>query len=470
MNDRKPMSTELNLRTRGLGLAVDGSNLTAVAVHNKFNKLNYQGHEHLEAFESLQDEEVVEFIEEFQAKYKIKRSDTMLVIPRSEIDVQFADFPAEAGASLDEAIEYQLPNYFPGDIEGYDFFHQVIHRGDNLRVMIIATRKEYLGHAFSYLRRYKLKLSGIGLSTLALVNGLAKSDNPRFTQERIVVFHFHHGALEMIALNCGTLTTTTLIPLADEAEFQSDIFMRDLEDAFSRARMDPNDVNTYLWTGSAPEVVHHLLQVDLMFPKDTWKDTHGVTIPSDALPGFGAAVTTLKDKVPFGFNYLPEKLRKRHKRLPVMLAALLVPILLLSLLVMEYREYSEIANEANMLEQRVEEVKERAFALSDARTRFEEKQQELDLFLRFQTNQMLVRMLLNLAQELPTHTYLTSMNIKDGNQLTLIGESDNPFEVQRILQNSPYLKEVDASRPTTTTGNGKKRFTYTAVIMLEALR
>lgn len=472
MNDRKSLSTEVNLRTRGLGLMIDGPHLKAVAVHNKFNKLSYQGFETLLNFETLQDEEVIEFIDEFQSKYKVKRSDTMMILPRSEVDIQFADFPAEAGASLDEAIEYQLPNYFPGEIDELDFFHQIVHRGDQLKVMIVATRKEYLGHAFGYMRRYKLKLSGIGLSTLATVNGLAKSDAARFAKERIMVFQFHQHHLEMIAINQGILTTTALIAIPQAETFDNDIFMRDLEDAISRSRMDPNDIDTYLWVGDAPEMLDFLLHQELLFPKDTWRDPQAEAIPSEALPGFGAAVTTLKDKVPYNFNFLPEKLRKRHKRLPVILAVIIVPILIMTLMAMEFREYRDLYNEASMLRDRVEDLEKRAFAITDARTAYEEKQQELDLFMRFQTNQMLVKMLLNLAQELPTHTYLTSMTIKDGNELSLQGESENPFEVQRILQNSPFLKDVDATRAITKsrTEDGKQRFSYNATIVLEALR
>jgi Tfp pilus assembly protein PilN len=472
MNQRKSMPTEINLRTLGLGLAVEGARLIAVAVHNKYNKLSYQGFEVLEDFESLQDEEVIEFIEDFQAKYKVKRSDAMMILPRSMFDIQFADFPAEAGASLDEAIEYQLPNYFPGENEETDFFHQVIHRGDQLRVMIIAARKEYMGHAFGFMRRYKLKLSGIGLSTLALVNGLAKSDAERFEQERIVVFDFHPGHMELIAINQGVLTTTTIVPIPDQETFDQDVFLQDLEDAFSRARMEPNDVNSYLWSGKPPEILEQVLYAELLFPKDTWQDPQGAEVPSQAYSGFGAAVTTLKDRVPYLFNFLPEKLRKRHKRLPVMLAAIIVPILFLTFIALETREYLDLRSETIALEEQVEKVKGRSFALSDARTAYEIKEQELDIFKRYQTNQMLVKMLLNMANDLPTHTYLTSMTIKNGNELSLQGESENPFEVQRILQNSPFLKDVDASRAITNSRaqDGKKRFSYNATIVLEALR
>lgn len=469
MSERSPRAFEFNLRTRGWSLMIDGPHLYLTAVHNKWNQLHYRSFEVLENYESQSNEDIRDFLDEFLGKNGVKRGDAMLMLPRSQVTLQMTEFPAEAEESLSEVMEYQLGNYFPGNLEEMEFFPQIVSKGDVLRVMIVAVPKEVLGKAFGFMSTYKLKLAGMTVSTFGMVNGLSKSHPNAFAQSRIAYFHGFHNGLEISHLNQGKLVGSHFFPIENEQDLETlPVF---LEEAFSQSRIDPNDIDLYLWGGNfEPELKNTLTEVG--FPEDTWTDASEKTIPPDALPGFGGCVTALHDKLPLSLNLLPENLRKRHKRLPVMLGIVALVILSMFYVYTEVGEYRALAEEKADLESRTEELFKRVVELSDARNAYEGKQTELALYNRYQTNSMLVKIVGSLAHSLPEDTYLTNLTIKNGSQLTLQGESEDPFKTQRILDKLPFLKDFKDSNAITNSrrGNDKKRFTYKATIVLEALK
>jgi len=469
MSEKPSRAIEFNLRTRGWSLMIDGPHLYLTAVHNKWNQLHFRSVEILENYETQTPEDIRDFLDEFLAKNSVKRGDAMLMLPRSAVTLQLAEFPVEAANSLDEVMEYQLGNYFPGNLESMEFFPQIVSHGDVLRVMIVAIPKEVLGKCFALIRQYGLKLAGITVSTFALVNGLSKSHPNQFSSSRIAFFQAFHNGLEISHISNGKLAGSHFLAFGEA--FQEENLAPFLEESFSQSRIDPNDIDCYLWSGSFSEsLVTHLKAYG--FPEDTWTDASDKVIRSEALAGFGGCVTALHDKLPLELNLLPENLRKRHKRLPVMLAAMALVVLSVFYIYSEIKEYRQLLSEHAALEERNEEVFERVAELSEARNLYEIKSEELVSYNRFQTSSLLVKVIGSLSQVLPEDTYLTNMAIKNGDQLTLQGESEDPFKTQRLLDGLPYIKDLKDGNAITPSrrGNDKKRFTFKATIVLEALR
>jgi Tfp pilus assembly PilM family ATPase len=218
---------EINLRTRGIGITFDGKRLYLTAIHNKLNQFHYMGYEVLDDFENKSDEEVLDFIDEFQSVHKVRRADMFMALPRSETMVQIAEFPIEARNNLDEVMTYQLENYFPVDIEEWAFFPQIIGQAEQLKVMIVAVKKERLGHVFGFIRRWKLKISGVTLDTLSIVNGLAKSRPNLCANNRIAVSRPRPEAIELIVIDQRKLLGGHYFPV--EVLHGHDHFRLDLE-------------------------------------------------------------------------------------------------------------------------------------------------------------------------------------------------------------------------------------------------
>ena len=461
---------ELNLRTRGIGITFDGKRLILTAIHNKLNQIHYMGYEVLEDFESKSDEEILDFFDEFQSVHKVRRADMFMALPRSETMVQIAEFPPEARNNLEEVMTYQLENYFPMDLESWAFFPQIIGQAEQLKVMIVAVKKERLGHIFGFIRRWKLKLSGVTLDSLALINGLAKSRPNRFADNRIAICRSLPEGIELLVSDQGRLVGGTYFPLADGEDFEA--VAAGLEQGFSLTRLDPNDIDLYLWSGSDFPEVRNYLNEALGFPFQPWEDVNGKVVDEVCLPGLGAAVNAILDKPHLSLNMLPENLRKRQKRLPVILAAILFVVAGLFFVFSEVSEFTELRAEAKSLDREYVQLMDRMNEISSAKSQLEAKQNELSLYSDYQTNNLVIRLIFTLAQQLPDDTYLTHLQIKNGSDVTIQGESEDPFQTQRILTDIPFLKDVQPGNAITSGRNrdGKSRFMYRATLNLEALK
>jgi len=458
---------ELNLRTRAWGLYFDEKRLVLTGLNNKLSQLTYKGTSVLDDFETVSEEEVQDFIEEFQNRTGVKRGDAYMVLPRHRVQIQIAEFPPEAADNIEEVMSYQLGNYFPGNLDELEFFPQIISRGDQLKVMIVAVEKAFLGHAFSFIRRWNLKLAGLSLSTFALVNGLAKLEPNRFARERTAVFCFFPGFMEMVSINQGKLTSSTLIPLPGEDEALD--LIEPLEQAFSEARLDPNEIEHFLIAGIGHERVTAYLTETIGIPFTHWEDAVGTPVPEDGLVGLGAAVCSVHDKVNLELNMLPEKLRRHQKRLPLILAVVALSIMALVFAYTETTAYLELREKRAELEVRKTQFMGRMNEVASARGRLEQLQTERVVFEPYEQDHTLYKLLESLTMRLPDHTYLTNLQIKQGTRLQIQGESDNAFEVQRILTSIPYLKDVQ-EKNAITKRQEKARFIYGATLDLEALR
>ena len=469
MSQKPKLSLDLNFRTRGWGIDVDSRQIRLTAVHNQLNQLQYKGQLVIEDYPSMTDEAVQDQVDEFLAANKVKRGDAVMVLPRNLAMIQVVEFPLEAKDNLEEVMEYQLGNFFPGDLSEYEFFPQVIGETDQLKVMIVAVKKEHLAQHFGYKHRWNLKLAGLGLGSFLMVNGLAKTDSVRFHRSKTVAFVYYADGLEILALNEGKLAGSYYFETGD---CDRDDLVRHLEQSFSQARMDPNEVDHFLEVGTAQPALRAFLVDEVGIVFSEWTDMAGTAIPTEAMVGFGAAITAIQESNPLNLNMLPDNQRKRHKRLPVILAAAVLGLLGLFFLVSEFNAYRDLSKEAKLQDRRYNQVMEMMNEISTAKTDYENKVEELKLYKAYRTTGLLIKVLTSLSQSLPDDTYLTNFQVKDGSELTIQGESDDPFRTQRILSEMPFLKDVEPGNAITSGRNrdGKKRFMFKANINLEALR
>jgi len=467
---KKLSGIEINLRSRAWSIHFDERNLYLTAIRNKINQVEFTGCETLEDYRDKSDEDVREFLEEFQRKHGVKRGDAFMLLPRSMTTVQIADFPLEAADNLEEVMSYQLENFFPVNLEEWAFFPQVIAKGEMLKVMITAVKNERLGEFFGYIRRWNLKLAGLTLDTFGLINGLAKTGADRFANERTAVFRFFNGGLEMAIVNQGRLAASHFFEVGSETA-QEEIVTQ-LEQGFSQARLDPNEIDNYVAAGLAEPDLQAYLRDEVGLPFQPWRDVTGAEIPPEGLAGFGGAVTAVHEKPAFSLNMLPDNLRKRHRRLPIVLGATALIVAAIYILVGEVRDFRNDLESNARAEVQLAEVTERMNEVSKARSEYQAKLTQLQMFNRYQANNMLIKVLFSLSQDLPEHTFLTNMTIKDGVSLSIQGESDEPFEIQSILARMPFLRDVQPVNAITAGRNrdGKKRFNFRANIALEALK
>ncbi|MCB1052776.1 MAG: hypothetical protein H6510_14000 [Acidobacteria bacterium] len=466
----KSNQINMNLRTRGWGLVPEGDHLVLGAVYNRLQGAKFVGHTRIDNWRNLEDEAIATQIEEFLDDHKLKRAEAFLGIPRNQVVIQMADFPAEAEETLDEVVQYQIENIFPGDFEEFDFFNQVIHRGDQLRVMIVAVRKETLGEYYGFIRRFKIQLAGMTLVTLANANGIARILGESFLTSHNVVLDFSGGGLDFLGIREGKIATSHFVPLP-ETGWQGPL-VQCLEDGLGRTRLAANEVEHYFLIGNPDLEKTAFLSTEIGLPLVIPQDHFQTEIPCEAFSAVGLGLTAVQDNPTFGLNALPANLRKRHRRLPVMIAAVALILLVLWLGVSEVRSYMKLRRELAGVVEVNDKLMVRLQEMGEIKAKHQARQTEVDAYRPFRySDGFLLKLLANLSRELPLHTFLNSLSIKDGQQITINGESEDPYEVRSHLQSLNIFTKVEFSGPVSPSRDKKKKkFTLIATIQLEALR
>ncbi|MCB1043079.1 MAG: PilN domain-containing protein [Acidobacteria bacterium] len=470
MKPKADLQMEVNLRTKGWGLAINQDRLVLTAVRNRFNQIRFVASAVLEDLSQKSDEDVKQFIEDFMDEHRLKRGEAYLGMSQRDVQLQMVEFPLEAADSLDEVLEYQLENLFPGNYDQFDFFHQIVSRHEQLAVLVIAIRKEVLGAMYARINRWNLQLAGVTLESIGLTNGLTRLEGEAHATQKVAVFHFATEAIELTIIREGKLVLSERIRIAKETLHRD--LMAGLEQAFSEARLDPNEVDKFFLSGAVDEEAEMMLRHQFGFRFDPLKDSLEKEIPPESVIGVCLAITAVFDKNPLQLNLLPQSLRKRHRHLPLLIASFVGVLVCVYLLYGEYTSYKKIDEELTFTLQQSERLKGRVEELSALQLEHETKSDAVKSFYKFRySDSMALKLLSELTNALPDHTYLTSFSIRDGDQLTIQGESEEPFAVRSKLQSLPFLTDVDTKNAITPGRDPvKKKFTFGARIQLEALR
>lgn len=462
-------SQAFNLRTHGWGLHIEGDDLVFAGISNRLSGVKLLGHGRLEHWRAQAEDEPPSSFEDWLEEHRLKRGEAFLGLGRNQVVVRFAEFPLEAEETLDEVVQYQLENLFPGNFEQFEFFNQIVGRGEALRVMVIAVAKETVGELFAVLNRLQMRVAGITLDSLALANGLSRLLGERFSQQRLVVLQGYQNGVAFLGLVEGRIAASHFIPLPEEG--WQGALVRGLEEGLGQARLDSEQVEGFLLAGTLRPDLLAYLQDELGIHFHSVQDHHQQQIPSSYLSAMGLALTSVNDAPPFALNALPPSLRKRHRRLPVMVGSLAAVILLLWLGTLEVRSYLGLRQHLRGLSETNAQLMVRVEEMIGIKQRHEAKNLELQAYHPYRHGDAaLLKLLAAFARELPLHTYLSSINLRDGKQITLQGESEDPYQVRTHLQSLPAFQNVDFSGPVSPARDKKKKkFTLVATINFEAL-
>jgi len=458
---------EINLRTKAWGLTLEGDDLVLTAIHNRFNQFEYRDTLAISNFEQLEDAELLEQIEDFLASHKVKRGDAFLGIPRSEVYTFVVEFPKEAEESLSDTIEYQIEGLYPGDVQEIDVFHQIIGRDEQLKVQVFCVPKTYIGKIFGLIRKWNLKLAGITINHLAIANGLSRIYKNEFKAKQIAVVHMAQGQLELIGLRDGVISGVYSVPLENDADEST--LSAAFAEGFSQIRVDPYEVDDFILSGFVSESMQLKLN-GLGFQFTQLKDTKNKAIPSEGVLGVGLALTALHERMPFKLNLLPPKLQSRHHQLPVLIGIVAIILVAGWFVTGEVREYMDLKKELGRYQTRNEKLREEVVELTQVRNRFEERQDLVENYKKFIYGEnLMLKVLSILTQEIPDHSFLTSFSVRKGVNLTMQIETEDFFEVRSKLEKLPYFANVDTANAISQTRSGNKRKTNLKMdIVLEA--
>ncbi|MGE5576782.1 MAG: pilus assembly protein PilM [Syntrophothermus sp.] len=110
-----------------------------------------------------------------------------VALPRGLAVERLLELPPLKDELLGAALIHEVERIIPWPLEAVHFGYQVLERGDRLEVLVAVIRWEILAGYLSLFEKAGLKVTGAGLTDLAMLNAYHETVGPRPDESRIVV-------------------------------------------------------------------------------------------------------------------------------------------------------------------------------------------------------------------------------------------------------------------------------------------
>src|SRR5438876_572676 len=131
-----------------IGIVVRGDDLELVCLKRGLNGVREGGRTILSGFRARRSAEAGAAYREFLRSQGLSSANAIVALPRRDVLLRTLTLPAEAAASLDKAVEYQVDSLHPFEEGGVDHAYSVLrNEGGRLLIAVVMVEK---GIAASY--------------------------------------------------------------------------------------------------------------------------------------------------------------------------------------------------------------------------------------------------------------------------------------------------------------------------------
>jgi Tfp pilus assembly protein PilN len=438
------LKTSIGIELRGEDMLISSlqSNLSG-GVFTHFKRIvNYR----------LRDKEDVR--QEVNIFFKLNglgKDNIVLGIPRRDMVLRYLDLPPEEDRFYYDYV--QLDKSGPKK---------------RLSILLVMIRKALLDEHLQLLNWLKIRPvavigSSIGLANIFLQNRKGIQD------KTFILADLSGSALELAALRHGEFVYSTEVP-KESSKNWSDLIMGEVGEAASKMRLGPEDsIEKIVLAGessvSAQEEIKtaipdcELLQNSIRFAVPG----HNVPHIPEAASSLGLALTGMMQRPPIRMNLLPPELRVRQSRLAYVPAIMFGLAIIGLLIALGFRQMVQEQKLIGKLDQEILKLKvpvDKARYVENQEEGLEKRIKSLEEI--FGKKDMNLEVLRELTTILPSDTYLTSYQYRDGTIL-LGGLSGSSSDLIPKLEQSPMLKEVAPKAPIfKDSQTGKDRFNFEA--------
>jgi Tfp pilus assembly protein PilN len=380
---------------------------------------------------------------------KVPAGRVFLSLPREQGVVRQIEFPAEIRDKLRSAIELQLESLspWPANEVYWDFAYDHSRKAaKTVRATVAIIPRATLDPWVEFFKVAKLPLSGATLSSLACAHGVTSlwaDETPA------IVLDCEPSHVE------GSLVSGThLWSFAQTGEDTMESVRATLDRLVAVARIAPSTNSRVIAYGPASSPVGD----PVVLPLENAK--------ADNSNHFGAIAAALSAgrKGRFASNLIPVAQRYRRSQLqliPTYVLLLLTTVLGMALLGREPYQSMNYASGIEVEIQKIAPVARKVAAQQSELNTLSERYRALSDHLHSRDYNL--EALRELARLLPPTCWLANYSYQDGT-LTFSGLADSASEIQKVLEDSPLLKDVQFTSSVTRDDKGKDHFTLRATI------
>lgn len=420
---------------------------------------------------------IIECIDDFVKKVRIKNPKVFLSIPRDEVLLKYLRLPPTARENLEQVIQYELEKHIPFTSEEVYFDFQVLKEEEkDLYVLLIVAKKEVI-HSyldmFSLANLYPLSLE---VSSTALFNVFIDSHEAREESSRILI-ELGKDHWELSVTIGGLLVYSRAFAWKDNKISYFSQVKEGLRSAFlyisNEGTLNTQSISLTNLKGIILDGVDLDKQImDEFLSQDEIPISKGFTplrlegTPPDfpsLTSAYGTALKGLK-KVPLYINLIPKDLRRRLKR-PSLIPTLVLLILIMllgilgkfSIIIKERRYLHDLNVQIAQIEPEVSAVEEMYTQISQLRNKIA----GLERIKKENLSQL--EILGELTKIIPQDTWLSRFTHKRG-KIQAEGYTPSASNLIAILEGSPMFFNAKFSAPITKATGGLERFKVEATI------
>jgi Tfp pilus assembly protein PilN len=432
-----------------IGIELAGKDLRLAVLRHLPGKRRLEQTLEIQGFLELSREEQNGAIARMCRQLKGSTSRVFLSLPREHGVVRQIEFPAEIRDKLKSAIELQLESLSPWSANEvyWDFAADHSQKGAKaIRVTIAIIPRATLDPWIEFFREARLPLSGAALSSLICAHGVTTlwSDGTP-----TIILDCEAGHVE------GSLISGThLWSFMQTGEETTESVRATVDRLVAVGRISPTTDSRVLVYGPVSSSVGGPVTLPLENAKP------------DSSNQFGAVAAALSGvrKGRFTSNLIPVAQRYRRSQLQLIPTyVLLMFSALLGLALLGREPYQSMVYSARIEDeiQKIAPVARQVATQQSELNTLSERYRALADHLHSRDYNL--EALRELARLLPPTCWLANYSYQDGT-ITFSGLADSASEIQKVLEDSPLLKDVQFTSSVTRDEKGKDHFTLRATV------
>lgn len=399
-----------------------------------------------------------DYIKDFINTNRISSPDVFIGIPREMVILRDIEFPFAVKENLRATIEYKIENYVPLKSDDIYFDCQIIDEvkeKNQLRVLIVVVRREVIDSFLILKSRLGLGLTGIGISSTALVNYFSYHPDTAEKKEYAYIYINHHG-MHIGAVKNNMLQYSRIVDLRNGEDRQR-VIDKELKPITNFFAGDTGPIPTIICTDkedpSILEILNEKKNFQLIVPQLSRIDTQS----SLMVPAFGLALRELR-KVPMDINLLPAGMRKRPGRTAYYLLLILVSLCIIFCLSWGGSKLMRQRLRLNTINEETERLLAEIKNIDRIRSDLQELEDRIEFLNELWRGQVpVLEILKEVTIRIPEDTWIRDFSY-DEKGVSIYGYADSASELITLLEKSPLFKDVVFLSTITKDRAGKKRF------------
>ncbi len=399
-----------------------------------------------------------DYIKDFINSNQISSPDVFVGIPRELVILRDIEFPFAVKENLRSTLEFKIENYVPLKSDDIYFDHQILDEdkeNNRLRVLIIVVRREIIDSFLILKSRLGLGLTGIGISSTALVNYFSYHPDTAVEKDYVYI-HSNHQSLHLGAVKNGVLQYSRIIDFSD-TEDQQGLVSKELKPITDFFAKSAKPIKTVICTNEVDNFVTEALKADqdyqLIVPQLARIDTQSASM----VPAFGLALRELR-KVPMDINLLPVGMRKRPSKTVYYLMLVLASLFIISGLSWGGSKVMLQRFRLNAINTETERLLVEVKNIDRIRADLQELEDRIECLNELWRGQVpVLEILKEVTERIPENAWIRDFSY-DEKGVKLYGYADSASELITLLENSPLFRDVVFLSTITKDRDGKKRF------------